>query len=220
MLTSMPDSVRAIATLAELIEILGPAPEDGRAVVLVGGADFTEPELVGGLRAFFASLADHLERTGTAVVDGGTDSGVMRLIAEARDAIAGDFPLIGVAPALAFSRPTRTGTPIEVAGGHSVVVLVPGSRFGEETPWLFAAADHLGGGSAPTLIVNGGSLAFDEARQRLIAGHAVIAVAGSGRAADELATDEGLRASGRLRVIPLTADEAAIAAALERGMDR
>jgi hypothetical protein len=221
----MPESVLVIASMAELTEALGPAADSGRTVILIGGADFTEGGLEGGLRAFFGILAGYLERTGSAVVDGGTDSGVMRLIAEARTGIGGTFRLIGVAPALAFSRPTRTGAPIEVARDHTLVVLVPGSRFGEETPWLFAAADHLAGGAAPTIIVNGGNLALDEARQRLGAGHTVVAVAGSGRAADELAADalvadEGLRASGRLRVIPLTADEAAIAAALERGMDR
>jgi hypothetical protein len=139
----------------------------------------------------------------------------MRLIAEARMALDGTFRLIGVAPALAFSRPTRTGAPIEVARDHELVVLVPGSRFGEETPWLFAAADHLGGGSAKTVIVNGGDLALDEARGRIAAGHDVVAIGGSGRAADALASDARLRASGRLRVIPLTADVAAIAAALE-----
>ena len=204
-----------VASMAELVEVLGPNPAGGRAVVLIGGADFTEADLEAGLRGFFANLAGYLEATGTALVDGGTDSGVMRLIAEARTAIGGTFRLIGVAPALAFSRPTRTGAPIEVARDHSLVVLVPGSRFGEETPWLFAAADHLGGGAAHTVIVNGGDLALDEARVRIAAGHHVVAVEGSGRAADTLASDAGLRASGRLRVIPLTADQAAIAAALE-----
>jgi len=43
----------------------------------------------------------------------------------------------------------------------------------------------------------------------------VVVVAGSGRAADELAGDEGLRASRRLRVVPLTADAATLTAALE-----
>jgi hypothetical protein len=211
----MGESVRVVASMAELTEALGPAPDRGRAVILIGGADFTEADLLAGLRTFFAALAEHLERTGTALVDGGTDSGVMRLVAEARRAIGGAFRLIGIAPALAFSRLTRTGAPIEVARDHDLVVLVPGSRFGEETPWLFAAADHLGGGSAPTVIVNGGELALDEARGRIAAGHVVVAVEGSGRAADTLAGDAALRISGRLRVIPLTAEEAAIAAALK-----
>lgn len=199
----------------ELAAALGPRPASGQAAILIGGADFTEVELASGLRGFFTHLAAHLEASRTAIVDGGTESGVMRLIASARTATGATFPLIGVAPALAFSRPTRTGAPIEVARDHDLVVLVPGSRFGEETRWLFAAADHLGGGSAATLLVNGGDLAFDEARQRLDAGYIVVAVEGSGRAADALASDSGLLASGRLRVIPLTADEAAIAAALE-----
>ncbi|MGH9886492.1 MAG: hypothetical protein ACREBE_13240, partial [bacterium] len=91
---------------------------------------------------------------------------------------------------------------------------VPGAWFGDETPWIFAAADYLGGGSAATIVVNGGALAYDEARQRLAIGHPVIAVEGSGRAADDLAGDKDLRASGRLRVMPLTVDDAALAEAL------
>ena len=213
----MVESALVVASMAELTEALGPAPADGRALILIGGADFTEPELLAQLRTFFAALADHLERSGTALVDGGTDSGVMRLIAEARTAIHGTFRLVGVAPALAMSRPTRTGATIELARDHDLVILVPGSRFGEETPWLFAAADHLAGGAAPTVLLNGGDLALDEARQRLGAGHVVVAVEGSGRAADELAAEEGLRGSGRLRVIPLSADEGTIAAALNVG---
>jgi SLOG in TRPM, prokaryote len=213
----MPDDVRLIATMADLREALGVAASDGRAAILVGGADFTEADRLVELGRFFTTLAAYLERTRTALVDGGTDSGVIRLIGEARAEIGGTFRLIGVAPALAFSRPTRTGEPIEIARDHSQVLLVPGSHFGEETSWLFAAADQLGAGSAPTFVVNGGNLALDEARQRLAAGNVVIAVEGSGRAADELVADEGLLASGRLRVIPLGVDDAGIAAAIEGG---
>lgn len=205
----------------------------GRSVLLVGGADFAsaDPDVVAGIRLFLGSLAGACERAGAAVVDGGTDAGVMRWFAEGRDAIGGTFPLVGVAPRFAFERPTRTGRPITVAAGHSVVFAVPGEQFGDEMPWLFAVADHLGGASpAPTVLVNGGDLAATEARRRLADGRVVLAVAGSGRAADELADElaeepsewdesgsdqSDLRASGRLRVIPLDADETAIAAALE-----
>jgi SLOG in TRPM, prokaryote len=203
--------------------------QSGRSVLLVGGADFAsaDPDVVDGIRSFLGSLAGACEDAGAAVVDGGTDAGVMRWFAEARDAIGGTFPLVGVAPRFAFERPTRTGRPITVAAGHSVVFAVPGEQFGDEMPWLFSVADDLGGVTpAPTVLVNGGDLAATEARRRLADGGVVLAVAGSGRAADELASelaaeypgecDEGdLRASGRLQVIPLDADEAAIAAALE-----
>lgn len=210
----MSRGVRPITTEAELLAALGPRPANGRAILLAGGADLTEPERRAVLRELFLRLAGYCEETGTAVLDGGTDSGVMRLIAEARLAVGAGFPLIGVAPSGALERPTRTRRKIQPARDHSLVLLVPGSRFGDETDWLFAAADHLAGGSAPMIVVNGGQLTAEEARQRLDAGHRVIAVSGTGRAADELAADEGLRASGRLQVVPATVDAAGLAAAL------
>ena len=208
------DPVRDVTTPDELLAAVGPRAPGGRALILIGGAGFTEPELLAELRGFLGTLARHCERTGTAIVDGGTDSGVMQLIGEARATTGASFPLIGVAPAGAFERPTRDGSPIQPARDHSLILRVPGEHFGEETAWLFAAADHLDGEPAPTIVVNGGTLTFEEAHQRLASGHVVIAVEGSGRAADDLAADEGLRASGRLRVIPLTVDEAALSAAI------
>jgi hypothetical protein len=211
----MPDSMRTVDSLAELAAALGPAAAGGRAVILLGGADFTEPDRIVELRQFFGTLAGNCQRTGSAVVDGGTDSGVMRLFAEARVAAGGTFRLIGVAPRGAFERTTRTGGPILPARDHDLILRVPGDRFGDETEWLFAAADHLAGGASATVVVNGGHLARDEAHLRLAAGHRVIAVEGSGRTADDLAADQGLRGSGRLVVVPLTVDARTLAAALE-----
>jgi hypothetical protein len=199
----------------DLTAALGPAQPGRRAVILIGGADLTEDRRTIELRRFFGVLASYCQRTATTVTDGGTNSGVMRLIADARSKVDGSFGLIGVAPGGAFERTTRTGAPIELAPDHDLVLLVPGSRFGEETAWLFAAADHLANGSAPTIVVNGGHLTFEEANLRLATGYRVIAVQGSGRAADELVADEGLRASGKLRVIPLAVDDASLAASIE-----
>jgi hypothetical protein len=207
--------VRHVGSEAGLLEALGDPPPGGRALILIGGADHTEPERLAALEAFLATIARHCERTGTAVVDGGTDSGVMRLMGEARAATGGTFRLIGIAPTGAFERPTKAGSEIRPARHHSAILGVPGSWFGDETAWLFKAADHLGGGSAHTIVVNGGQLTFDEAQQRLAAGHSVIAVEGSGRAADDLAADAALRASGKLRVMPLTVDDAELARVLE-----
>jgi hypothetical protein len=215
----MTGSVRDVASEADLLAALGPAQPDGRALILLGGADSTEPERLAELRILFERIARLCARSGTAVVDGGTDSGVMRLMGEGRDSIGGTFPLIGVVPAGAFGRRTRIGAVIEPARHHSLVLGVPGNRFGDETPWLFRAADHLGGGSAATIVVNGGRLALVEAHRRLAAGHPVIAVEGSGRAADDLVGDEVLRTSRRLRVIPVSADEAALASAIDGGRE-
>jgi hypothetical protein len=223
MLRAMTGAVRDVASEADLIDALGPAPADGRALILIGGADATEPERHASLQAFFITLARYCEQTGTTVVDGGTDSGVMRFIGEARTAIGGTFRLVGVAPQGAFQRPTKAGSQIRPAPNHSLILRVPGGWFGDETRWLFAAADHISRGSAATFVVNGGRLTLDEANQRLASRHPVVAVQGSGRAADELVGDEALRASGRLRVISMSVDEAGLAAAIdandpERGM--
>ena len=90
-------------------------PADGRAILLAGGADLTEPEWRSVLVELFVQLAAYCEETATAVLDGGTDTGVMRLIAEARSAADATFPLIGVAPSGAMGRPTRTGGSIKPA---------------------------------------------------------------------------------------------------------
>ena len=200
---------------AELLAALGPAQPGGRALILLGGADSMPEDERLRVQALFRQVLEYVETTGTAVVDGGTDSGVMRMIGQLREELGGTFRLIGVLPAGALERTTRDGRRIALAPGHPEILLTPGSAFGDETDWLFAAADHLAGGDAPTLVVNGGRLTLEEAHLRLEAGKPVVTVAGSGRSADQLASDEGLRASGRLHVVPLSADSATLAEALE-----
>jgi hypothetical protein len=211
----MSTRVTQVSTQSELEAALGPVEPAGRAMILVGGADSMPPEDQRKVEALFGRLVDYLEQTGTDVVDGGTDSGVMHLIGILHEDRRASFRLVGVLPRGALARLTREGARITIAPGHPEILLVPGSEFGEEMDWLFGAADYLSGGAAPTLVINGGTLTLEEAQERLAAGHLVVAVEGSGRAADELAADEGLRASSRLRVIPLTVDAAGLAAALE-----
>jgi hypothetical protein len=212
----MTSPIRSVESWADLEAELAAFPR-GRTLLLIGGADFAsaDPAIVDAIKSFLVQLAGASEEVGAVVVDGGTDAGVMRWFADARARIPATFPLLGVAPRSAFDRATRTGAPISVAAGHTVVFAVPGDQFGDEMPWLFRIADHLGGQAAPTVLVNGGERAAKEARRRLADGHLVVAVAGSGRAADELATERGLPASGRLRVIPVAADQTTVAAALQ-----
>ena len=212
-LPTMHARVTTVDNQGELVAALGAPSALPRSIVLIGGADAASADDLESLRAFFATLVQHLDATGTAVVDGGTDSGVMRLIGAARDERGASFRLIGVTPRGALDRPTRDGAPIVLSASHPEILLVPGSQFGDETEYLFGAADHLAAGFAPTLVVNGGRLTLDEARLRMDAGHPVVVVAGSGRAADELAADQDLRASGRLRVVPLSANVEELASA-------
>jgi hypothetical protein len=137
------DGHRTVDSEAGLREALGPTLGPGRAIALIGGAEGLDDDDQAALEGFFLRLAGYLERTGTAVVDGGTDSGVMRMIASARRAVDGGFRLVGILPEGVLHRTTRDGVAIDVAPDHEIV-LVPGSTFGDESPWLFAAADHAG----------------------------------------------------------------------------
>lgn len=210
----MAARVVEVSTRDELLAALGPRVPQGRAAVLIGGADRLEPEAFPMLRPFFDALADHLQTTATSLVDGGTDTGVMRLIGEARARRDGSFRLVGILPRGALRRSAPSGVVVRIARDHPEILLVPGSEFGDETEWLFGAADHLAGGAAPAIVVSGGELTFTEAARRLADGHIVVAAAGSGRAADRLAGGRALRRSGRLRVVPLDVDRAGLADAL------
>lgn len=198
-------------------------------VVLVGGADGLGDAGLARLRPLFeeglAPLADSL---GACVVDGGTDAGVMAMIGQARAKLGAGFPLIGVA-ALGTVAPADGGGERADASAlepnHTHLVLVPGSRWGEESPWLADVAAWLAGdGPSVTMVVNGGEVTFDDAARSVDAGRPVLVVAGSGRAADELAAavaEPGqdrraarLAASGLVQVVELGDGPHALARAL------
>jgi SLOG in TRPM, prokaryote len=68
-------------------------------------------------------------------------------------------------------------------------VLVPGAEFGEEAPWIARVATELAGGwPSVTVLVSGGKVAYTDVACSLRAGRPVLAIAGSGRTADQLAS--------------------------------
>ena len=72
--------------------------------------------------------------------------------------------------------------------GHTHFVLVPGSTWGEEAPWIARVAGAVAGGRpSVTVLVNGGEIAWTDVAESLRARRLVLAVAGTGRTADALA---------------------------------
>jgi SLOG in TRPM, prokaryote len=160
-------------------------------LVSVGGADELAPEhlaLIGEL------VRDHVlavvERYDAAVVDGGTDSGVMRVFGEARASAGAGFPLIGVAAVGTVALPgtPAAGHTAALEPQHSGVVLVPGDSWGAESPWLADVATELAAGQPSlTLVIDGGTVTYDDVENSLARQRPVLALAGSGRTADAIA---------------------------------
>ena len=161
-------------------------------VVLVGGAGGLDPADLDRLRPLFESgLVPVIKHLRAAAIDGGTCSGVMRLLGEARSSARSDFPLIGVAAAgtvtLPGGQPPRDdAAPLDP--DHTHFVLVPGDEWGAETRWIAQVATDLAGiRPSATVLVNGGEIAYSDVERSLDAGRPVLTVEGSGRTADQLA---------------------------------
>jgi SLOG in TRPM, prokaryote len=194
-------------------------------LVVVGGAGGFDEADMDRLRALFESgLVPVMMKYGAVGVDGGTLSGVMRLFGEARAAT--EIPLVGVVAAGTVQLPgAQSPQPdaAELEPHHTHFVIVPGDQWGAESPWIAETATVLAG-TAPsvTVLINGGQIAYADVERSVQAGRSVVAVAGSGRTADEFASalagesaDElaaALIPSGLIRSVP--ADQPAVLAGL------
>lgn len=188
-------------------------------LVLVGGASgIGEADMTRLQRLFVEEIAPVAQELELAVVDGGTDAGIMRFMGQARTEIGGTFPLIGVAAVgtvilLDIPPPSSDAAPLEP--NHTHFVLVPGSHWGDESPWISCVATVLSDGfPSVTLVVNGGEITFRDVSHSVLADRPAIALDGTGRTADKLAaalrgeaTDwraKQLAASGKVHAIDLT----------------
>jgi TRPM family ion channel len=176
------------ATLAALVDDI--RRQADYFVFLAGGASNMDSERHRPALAMFAALAQ-LSREGyrLAVGDGGTRAGIMEAAGNARRASGNKFLLIGVAPAVDV--PPRGRTPIDPNHSHVITVADPSApatdAWGTETVtmyWLFARL--AAGRRSVAVLVNGGTIALKEALANIEAGRVVIAVEGSGRAADAI----------------------------------
>jgi hypothetical protein len=207
----------------------GPRP----TMVVVGGAAGLGADGMEQLRSVFRdALASVAQRVDAVVIDGATDVGVMRLMGRARSELGASFPLIGVAVLATVTIPGEAPARSDAAPlepHHSHFLLVPGKDWGDEAPWLAAAASALTG-AAPsvTVLVNGGEVAYDDVAHSVAANRPTIVIAGTGRTADQLAaavdgeaTDErakALVASGLVRVAGPADDHESVAAALSAAL--
>ena len=100
---------------------------------------------------FESGLLPVITRLGAVAIDGGTWSGVMRLLGEARSDAGAGFPLVGVAAVGTVTLPGGQPPQDDAAPldpDHSHFVLVPGDDWGAESSWIARVATALAGDSA------------------------------------------------------------------------
>jgi len=163
-----------------------------RTLVLVGGAGKMSEADLGRMRPLFDDVLGPLAAARQiALIDGGTDAGVMRLAGEARMKAQPGFDLIGVAAVGTVVRPGRPAPGPDAApleSRHSHFILVPGVEWGAEAPWIAHVASALALGlPSATILINGGAIAWHDVAESVKASRPVLVVAGSGRTADDLA---------------------------------
>lgn len=191
-------------------------PMDRPALVLVGGAAGLDDDVEGQVYELLARhLVPMVDRVGAVMVTGGTDAGVMRAAGRARETTGASFALVGVVAAGTMDDPG-------LEPHHTHAVVVPGDCWGDESPWLSQVAKAVAGGRAgsATVLVNGGQITLADAGRSLDAGRQLIVLAGTGRAADDIASaqDSGttdgpgaeIAASDLTQVLPLSDPEGVI----------
>lgn len=175
--------------------------EDNRPViVIVGGAGGLTEEDWAAIKTVLEKIAEVAQETGAAVIDGGTDAGVMAAIGQARSEKGYSFPLIGVAAEGIVTWPGRKhGLKQKLFGkrdaapldpNHTHFILVPGDNWGDESVWISKTATQLAGDQPSiAILLNGGMISRDQdVPNNLEAGRVVLVIEGTGRAADAFAT--------------------------------
>jgi len=205
------------AHIVHLLDLAEPRP----AIFLLGGAvDMSADEVAATRPVLEEGLAAYAQERGIAVIDGGTRSGAMQMMGEARRSCRGTFPLVGVAPInlVRFSgHEPPEGYPLDP--NHSHFVLTSEGDWGDETDFIVRIAQAIAGGQHPVvgIIINGGGIVRQEVYRLTLTERLqtpLLVLDGSGRFADTLARairtgetdDSQLReivSKGRIEVIPI-----------------
>lgn len=182
------------SNLPQAISELG-LKDSSPVIVLIGGA--VEKLQEDSTRQAIESISQTAEDINAVVICGGTDMGVMADIGQTRARQGYKFPLVGITPENLVTWPGGPHStkflwwgeerwPLESHYSH--FILVPGSEFGDESPWIVDAATLLSKGhGSVTILMNGGEVSRKDIDLSLEKGRPVIAISRTGRLADELA---------------------------------
>ena len=182
-------------------------------IVLIGGV--IDEHQAGATRLAIQTISGVAEDMQAVVICGGTDMGVMAEMGQIRWKSGYTFPLVGVAPEALVTwtdGPHSTkflwwGTKRwQLEPHYSHFILVPGSQFGDESPWIVDTANILSRDHrSVTILINGGEVSRKDIDLSLENGRPVIALSRTGRLADELARQPNRHKL--ISVVPATAEQ-------------
>ncbi len=194
------------------------------ALLVSGGAALMDPYDAEQMRLLASEgIARFAEAQRVAIIDGGTSTGVMRLLGEVRRHNGYHFPLVGVAPIGAVRYPGHEPAEGELLdSGHSHFVLTDGKAFGQESATMAEMTRVIaerGSRRGLSIIINGGEISRQETYDRTLEADRafpLLVLDGSGRFADELAAavtgvkPEDARVTdiirqGEVKVVPMNA---------------
>ena len=182
-------------------------------IVLIGG-EIDEQQADATQRAI-QTISRVAEDMHAVVICGGTDMGVMAEIGQIRSQKGYKFPLVGIPPEELVTWPGGPRSTKFLWWGkqrwqlephYSHFILVPGSQFGDESPWIVDTATRLSKDQrSVTILINGGEVSRKDIQLSLENGRQVIVLSRTGRLADELARQP--QRDNLITVLPVTAEK-------------
>jgi len=198
---------------------LGPAlselhlNESYPVIVLIGGE--IDASQADATRHAVQTISRIVQDMNALVICGGTDMGIMAEIGQTHSKRGYTFPLLGITPEeLVTWKDGPSSTKFLLWGKqrwqlephYTHFILVPGSKFGDESPWIVATAALLSKGNrSVTILINGGEVSRKDIDLSLKVGRPVIALSRTGRLADELSRDPAR--NNMISIAPANADQ-------------
>ena len=166
-------------------------------IVLIGGEiDDKQADVTRQAVQTISRIAEDMHAL---VICGGTDMGVMAEMGQLRSQNSYTFPLMGMAPEQLVTWTDGPASTKKLWWGKqrwqlephcTHFILVPGSEFGDESPWIVDTATLLSKGHhSVTVLINGGEVSRKDIDLSLKEGRPVIALSRTGRLADELSRE-------------------------------
>jgi len=186
---------------------------DSHPVIVLIGGEIDEKQADVTRRAI-QTVSRIAEDMHALVICGGTDMGVMAEIGQARSKSGCTYPLVGMAPEELVTWTDGPASTKKLWWGKqrwqlephcTHFILVPGSQFGDESPWIVDTATLLSKDSkSVTVLLNGGEVSRKDVELSLKDGRPVIALSRTGRLADELSREPAR--NSLISIAPANAD--------------